>query len=221
MKAKIRDVRVLSCSASWRNYFFLKITTEDGVVGWSEFDEGFGSPGVSAVIEQLSHRLIGQSAMHHEHIREDLRSITRPGSGRRRRPGARRDRERAARRQGQDARRAMLRTARRQGPRPLRVYWSHCVDLAHAPPALSAGDRRHADGVRADRARSRRERASPRSRPTSSTMTPTERSKAGRRASARPSSRKSMSSARSCAACASTSPSCARRRGPTSTSCST
>jgi hypothetical protein len=81
MKARIQDVKVLSCSASWRNYFFLKITTSDGVVGWSEFDENFGSPGVAAVIEQLSHRLIGQSAMNHEHIREDLRSVTRPGSG--------------------------------------------------------------------------------------------------------------------------------------------
>lgn len=80
-ESKNQDVRVLSCSASWRRYFFLKITTEDGVVGWSEFDENFGSPGVPAVIEQLTHRLIGQSAMNHEHIREDLRSVTRPGSG--------------------------------------------------------------------------------------------------------------------------------------------
>lgn len=81
MKARIRDVKVLSCSASWRNYFFLKVTTDDGVVGWSEFDENFGSPGVAAIIEQLSHRLIGQSAMNHERLREDLRSVTRPGSG--------------------------------------------------------------------------------------------------------------------------------------------
>lgn len=79
--AIIGEVRTLSCSNSWRNYHFLKITTEDGVVGWSEYDENFGSPGVSEVIGQLSHRLIGQSAMHHEHIREDLRNVTRPGSG--------------------------------------------------------------------------------------------------------------------------------------------
>jgi len=80
-KAIIADVQTLSCSNSFRNYHFLKVTTEDGVVGWSEFDENFGSPGVAYVIGQLSHRLIGQSAMFHEHIREDLHNVTRPAAG--------------------------------------------------------------------------------------------------------------------------------------------
>lgn len=80
-KAIVSEVKTLSCSNSWRNYQFLKITTEDGIVGWSEFDENFGSPGVANVINQIGHRMIGQSAMHHEHIREDLRNATRPGSG--------------------------------------------------------------------------------------------------------------------------------------------
>jgi galactonate dehydratase len=80
-KAIISEVKTLSCSNSWRNYHFLQITTEDGIVGWSEFDEYFGSPGVSAAINEISHRLIGQSAMYHEHAREDLRNVTRPGSG--------------------------------------------------------------------------------------------------------------------------------------------
>lgn len=80
-KTAIAEVKTLSCSNSWRNYHFLKITTEGGIVGWSEFDESFGSPCVSAVIDQISHRLIGQNAMTHEHIREDLRNVTRPGSG--------------------------------------------------------------------------------------------------------------------------------------------
>ena len=43
---RVRSVETLSCDAGWRNYHFVKITTEDGVVGWSEFDEGFGSPGL-------------------------------------------------------------------------------------------------------------------------------------------------------------------------------
>ena len=80
-KSTIAEVKTLSCSNSFRNYHFLKITTEDGVVGWSEYDENFGSPGVTAVINQISHRLIGQSVMHHELIREDLRNVTRPAAG--------------------------------------------------------------------------------------------------------------------------------------------
>ena len=74
-------LETLSCSAGWRNYYFVKLTTEEGVVGWSEFDEGFGSPGVGAVIEQLAPRVIGQSVMQHARIREDLFCTTRPGAG--------------------------------------------------------------------------------------------------------------------------------------------
>ena len=43
-------VETLACDAGWRNYHFVKLTSEEGVVGWSEFDEGFGSPGVGAII---------------------------------------------------------------------------------------------------------------------------------------------------------------------------
>ena len=64
--ARIASVDTLSCSAGWRNYYFVKITTEGGIVGWSEFDEGFGSPGVGTVIRQISARMIGESVMQHE-----------------------------------------------------------------------------------------------------------------------------------------------------------
>src|SRR4029453_18456667 len=46
MRTKVKAIETLACDAGWRNYHFLKLTTEEGVVGWSEFDEGFGSPGV-------------------------------------------------------------------------------------------------------------------------------------------------------------------------------
>lgn len=77
----IDEVKTLSCSNSWRNYSFLRVTTQDGTVGWSEFDENFGSPGVSAVIDKISGRLIGKNAFNHEFLREDLRNSTRPGAG--------------------------------------------------------------------------------------------------------------------------------------------
>ncbi|MEQ9126556.1 MAG: mandelate racemase/muconate lactonizing enzyme family protein, partial [Alphaproteobacteria bacterium] len=48
---KIAKVETRHCDAGWREYHFCKVTTESGVVGWSEFDEGFGSPGVARVIE--------------------------------------------------------------------------------------------------------------------------------------------------------------------------
>lgn len=63
---KVTNVETLSCDAGWRNYHFVKLTTDKGVIGWSEFDEGFGSPGVTSVIKLLAARLIGQQVGEHE-----------------------------------------------------------------------------------------------------------------------------------------------------------
>ena len=78
---KVTGLEVLRADAGWRNYYFLKLTTDDGITGWSEFDEGFGSPGISAVIDRLSPKVIGQDAMNHERIIFDLYSATRPAAG--------------------------------------------------------------------------------------------------------------------------------------------
>src|SRR6201984_649207 len=56
---KVTALETLHCDAGWRNYHFLKLGTADGIVGWSEFDEGFGSPGGSAVIARLADRGFG------------------------------------------------------------------------------------------------------------------------------------------------------------------
>src|SRR5215510_4676636 len=81
MRAKVEAIETLTCDAGWRNYHFVKLTTSDGVVGWSEFDEGFGSPGVGSIIERLAPRVIGQAVGEHERIYAELYCITRPGSG--------------------------------------------------------------------------------------------------------------------------------------------
>jgi galactonate dehydratase len=78
---KVARIETLHCDAGWRNYHFLKLTTDTGIVGWSEFDEGFGSPGVTTVIEKLSERVVGQSAMAHERIYVELYALTRPAAG--------------------------------------------------------------------------------------------------------------------------------------------
>ena len=78
---KVRAIETLACDAGWRNYHFVKLTTDDGIVGWSEFDEGFGSPGVGAVVERLAPRVVGQPVGEHERIYAELYCATRPGSG--------------------------------------------------------------------------------------------------------------------------------------------
>jgi galactonate dehydratase len=78
---KVTGLETLSCDAGWRNYHFVKLTTDEGAVGWSEFDEGFGSPGVAAAIQRLSSRVVGQDANQHERIYAELYCATRPAAG--------------------------------------------------------------------------------------------------------------------------------------------
>ncbi len=78
---KVRSIETLSCDAGWRNYHFVKLVTDTGITGWSEFDEGFGAPGVGNVIEKLATRVIGQHVNEHERIYAELSSATRPASG--------------------------------------------------------------------------------------------------------------------------------------------
>ena len=78
---KVAGLEILRCDAGWRNYHFLKLTTDDGIIGWSEFDEGFGSPGVGAVIERLAARVVGQDIFDHERIYTELYCFTRPAAG--------------------------------------------------------------------------------------------------------------------------------------------
>ena len=104
---KVTNIQTLSCDAGWRNYHYVKITTDSGIVGWSEFDEGFGAPGVSAVIQRLAPRVIGHNVSQHERIYAELYCDT-SGCGRRCCACDGRDRERAARREGEGFRRAGL-----------------------------------------------------------------------------------------------------------------
>lgn len=78
---KITRIETLACDAGWRNYYFVKVSTDEGIVGWSEYDEGFGNPGIAAIIQQISPRLIGQSVMDHERIFALLQSALRPSLG--------------------------------------------------------------------------------------------------------------------------------------------
>ena len=57
---KITRIESLHADVGWRNYDFLKISTDEGITGWSEYNESFGGPGVSRVIAELAPVLIGQ-----------------------------------------------------------------------------------------------------------------------------------------------------------------
>jgi len=47
---KVTRIETLRCDAGWRILSFLKVMTDEGIVGWSEYNESFGSAGLSQVI---------------------------------------------------------------------------------------------------------------------------------------------------------------------------
>lgn len=58
---KITQVETFLCEAGWRPWAFIKITTDEGLVGWSDCTDAHGSPlGVLGVVEDLKQFLIGQ-----------------------------------------------------------------------------------------------------------------------------------------------------------------
>jgi L-alanine-DL-glutamate epimerase-like enolase superfamily enzyme len=78
---KIARIEDLHCDAGWRNWSFLKITTDDGLVGWSEYNESYGSKGLSAIIHALGAALIGQDPGPIERISATLYAMTRQAPG--------------------------------------------------------------------------------------------------------------------------------------------
>src|SRR5262249_60161233 len=78
---QVTGIETLHCDAGWRNYSSVKLTTDEGIVGWSEYDEGFGSPGVTAAIEQLAEPVVGQDVSAHERIYAEPYCVTRPAAG--------------------------------------------------------------------------------------------------------------------------------------------
>ena len=78
---KIAKIEDLHCNAGWRDFSFLKITTDDGLVGWSEYNEGYGSAGLTAVIRRMAETLIGQDPRPIERLMTTQYAITRQAPG--------------------------------------------------------------------------------------------------------------------------------------------
>ena len=74
---RIAKVEDLHCNAGWRDFSFLKITGDDGTVGWSEFMENFGAEGLSTVIQRLGERIIGMDPRAVEKVTAFLHGLTR------------------------------------------------------------------------------------------------------------------------------------------------
>jgi galactonate dehydratase len=78
---KIAEIKSLHADGGGRAFDFLKITADDGLVGWSEYNESFGGVGVSAAIDSLVPRLIGKDPRPFEAHVALLQALRRPSAG--------------------------------------------------------------------------------------------------------------------------------------------
>jgi galactonate dehydratase len=78
---KITGCETLHCGAGWRNFSFLKITTDSGLTGISEYNESYGSKGLTGVIEALMHTIEGDDPRCHHPISQRLYAMTRQAPG--------------------------------------------------------------------------------------------------------------------------------------------
>lgn len=78
---KIERIEPLIADAAWRTFSFLKITTACGITGWSEYNEDFGSRGLSDVIRALAPVITGMDPRASEAIVAKLHVLTRQSRG--------------------------------------------------------------------------------------------------------------------------------------------
>lgn len=78
---KITSIKDLHADAGWRVISFLKIETDAGIVGYSEYNESYGSKGLTGVILKLAETLIGADPRPVEKISSRLYAMTRQASG--------------------------------------------------------------------------------------------------------------------------------------------
>lgn len=78
---RIERVETLRADAAWRSFSFLKVVTACGVTGWSEYNEDFGSRGLSQVIEALAPLILGLDPRASEAVVARLHVATRQARG--------------------------------------------------------------------------------------------------------------------------------------------
>jgi len=78
---KITKVEDIHVSGGWDDWSFLKLVTDDGLIGWSEFNEARGRRGLAAVIRQMAELVIGADPRNVGAISARLYNVTQSTAG--------------------------------------------------------------------------------------------------------------------------------------------
>ena len=146
---KVRSIETRHCDAGWRNYHFVKLTTDDGIVGWSEYDEHQGATGITSVVENMTPFVLGERVQDSERVyaklqaraRQSMSGVMAMGIG-------------AIENALLDAKAKLLGVPCYEllGGKVrdrVRVYWSHCGTWRITHPGLHRTTITDLDGVRA------------------------------------------------------------------------
>ncbi len=78
---RIATLETLHADGGWRTFDFVKLTTDGGLVGWSEYNESFGGPGLTALIHRLAPVLVGKDPRAHEAQVALMQALRRTAAG--------------------------------------------------------------------------------------------------------------------------------------------
>lgn len=57
---KIARIEQFHVDGGWDDWSFLKLTTDDGLVGWSEFNQSRGRRGLASVVRGMADLVMGE-----------------------------------------------------------------------------------------------------------------------------------------------------------------
>jgi L-alanine-DL-glutamate epimerase-like enolase superfamily enzyme len=79
---RITRIETLKADGGWRNFSFLKLSTDEGLVGWSEYNEDFGATNATSdLIHRFADIAVGMDPREVGKIAVSLRAITRMSIG--------------------------------------------------------------------------------------------------------------------------------------------
>lgn len=72
---RISNIKTFRADGGWRPYSFLKIETDEGCSGWSEFAENSWSPGLVEIIKSIGQHAIGQNPQQYARLSAELHAM--------------------------------------------------------------------------------------------------------------------------------------------------
>ena len=78
---RIAKLETMHADGGWRVFSYLKISTDEGLVGWAEYAEGFGAGGLSELIHKFAPIVAGMDPRIVGKISASLQATTRLAAG--------------------------------------------------------------------------------------------------------------------------------------------